>query len=365
MPTSTLPNYLHLDEMKEMSNDCRTYLPPEWAPQSGVMLTWPHAHGDWARNLPVVEPVFVELAATIARFERVLIVCRNTDHQQHVAGLLAEHSPDPDRLRYVVAPSNDVWARDHGALTVICSGEPQLLDFRFNGWGSKYSHDLDNAITPTIYRAGVFGDTPMETVNLILEGGAVEVDGSGTLLATRSSVLSATRNGDLSPKEIEQQLSHYLGIERFLWLEHGTLSGDDTDGHIDTLARFCDRDTIAYCHSDKADDIDHAELVAMREELAAFRSITGDPYLLVPLPMPETKLDKDGKRLPATYANFLILNDAVLVPLYQDTADEPALASLRVCFPGREVIGINALPLILQYGSLHCVTMQFPEGVII
>ncbi|MCG6976484.1 MAG: agmatine deiminase family protein [Acidiferrobacterales bacterium] len=348
-----------------MSHDCRTYLPPEWAPQSGVQLTWPHAHGDWAKNLAIVEPVFVDLATNIARFERVLIVCRDATHQQHINSLLAERSLDPDRVRYVVAPSNDTWARDHGALTVICSGEPQLLDFQFNGWGGKYDHDLDNAITPAIYRAGMFGDTPMETVNLILEGGAVEVDGSGTLLATRSSVLSSTRNGDLPVQQMEQQLSHYLGIERFLWLDHGTLSGDDTDGHIDTLARFCDRDTIAYCHSDNPDDMDHAELVAMREELAAFRSITGDPYRLVPLPMPETKVDEDGKRLPATYANFLIINDAVLVPTYEDPADTEALSLLQQCFPGREVIGVNALPLILQYGSLHCVTMQFPEGVII
>jgi agmatine deiminase len=329
------------------------------------MLTWPHAHGDWAETLHLVEPVYIELAATITRFEKTLIVCNDGTHQAHIENLLNNRGVDPNSTRLVISPSNDTWARDHGPLTVICSGEPQLLDFQFNGWGGKYDHDLDNKITPTIYHGGVFGDTPMETVHLVLEGGAVEVDGSGTFLGTCSSVLSDTRNGGMKLKEIEQSLSYYLGIERFLWLDHGALSGDDTDGHVDTLARFCDRDTIAYCHSDNPEDMDHVELVAMREELQAFRTITGDPYRLVPLPMPAVKVDNEGKRLPATYANFLIINGAVLVPTYDDPGDSLALEQLGACFPDRQVIGINALPLIHQYGSLHCITMQFPEGVII
>jgi agmatine deiminase len=348
-----------------MSDDCRTYLPAEWAPQSGVMLIWPHVRSDWAKTLQRVETVYVDLTDKIARFETVLIVCNDAAHQAYIEKLLASIAIDPKRIRFVIAPSNDTWARDNGPLSVICSGEPQLLDFQYNGLGGKYESGLDNAISPTVFRTGVFGDTPMETINLVLEGGAVEVDGSGTLLATRSSVLSASRNGKMTQREIEQQLSHYLGVERFLWLGHGALSGDDTDSHIDTLARFCDRDTIAYCYSDNPEDTDHVELVAMREELAAFRSITGDPYRLVPLPMPAAKVDDDGKRLPATYANFLIINDAVLVPTYDDPADELAMAQLGECFPDRKVIGVNALPLIHQYGSLHCITMQFPEGVII
>jgi agmatine deiminase len=347
-----------------MDTDCRTYLPPEWAPQSGVMLTWPHARGDWAANLGTVEPVFVDLACHITRYEKLLIVCEDDAHRQRIDEQLSGQAYNPDRVRYVTSPSNDTWARDHGPLTVICSGEPHLLDFQFNGWGGKYAADLDNAITPNLYRAGAFGDIPMETVDLVLEGGAVEVDGSGTLLATRSSVLSSTRNARLSQQQIEQQLSHYLGIERFLWLDHGTLAGDDTDGHIDTLARFCDRETIVYCHSDDPDNPDHDTLTTMRKELASFTSITGKAYRLVPLPMPQSKRDPEDNLLPATYANFLIINGAVLVPTYEDPQDESALTVLQNCFPDRDIIGINALPLIHQYGSLHCVTMQFPEGVL-
>jgi agmatine/peptidylarginine deiminase len=164
-----------------MDADCRTYLPPEWAPQSGVMLTWPHARGDWAANLGTVEPVFVDLARHITRYERLLIVCEDEAHREHIDVLLSEQGYDPNRVSFEISPSNDTWARDHGPLTVICSGEPHLLDFQFNGWGGKYTADLDNAITPNLYRAGAFGDVPMETVDLILEGGAVEVDGSGTL----------------------------------------------------------------------------------------------------------------------------------------------------------------------------------------
>ncbi len=328
------------------------------------MLTWPHTKGDWVETLASVEPVFVELARHITRFERLLVVCEDAAHQQHINALLDNQIHDPNSVRYVESTSNDSWARDHGPLTVICSGEPYLLDFQFNGWGSKYPSDLDNAVTPNAYRAGAFGNIPMETINLILEGGAIEVDGSGTLLATKSCVLPSTRNTGLSQAEIEKSLSHYLGIERFLWLDNGELSGDDTDGHIDTVARFCDRDTIAYCHSDDPSNPDLGALNAMRQELEAFTSITGDPYRLVPLPMPQSKRDPEDNLLPATYANFLIINDAVLVPTYEDAADEQALSILGECFPDRQIIGINALPLIHQYGSLHCVTMQFPVGVL-
>lgn len=343
---------------------CRTWLPPEWAPQSGVMLTWPHAHGDWADNLTATETVFVELARRIAARERVLISCYDAGHLAHVHSMLRAAGVDASRLRLHVAPSNDSWARDHGPVTVICSGEPTLLDFRFNGWGGKYPADLDNRITPTLFRAGAFGDTPLETVDLVIEGGGIEVDGSGTLLATKTCLITGTRNPGLDQAAMEKRLGELLGINRFLWLEHGWLAGDDTDGHIDTLARFCDRDTIAYVDCDNPDDEHYDVLHAMKAELESFTSVTGDPYRLIALPLPQAKTDSEGRRLPATYANFLIINGAVLVPTYNDPADAIALARLAACFPDREIVAIDALPLIGQYGSLHCVTMQLPKDVI-
>ncbi len=343
---------------------CRTWLPPEWAPQSGVMLTWPHAHGDWAPVLAQVEPVFLEIARQIARFERVLIVCRDEPHRMQLRDRARRAGIAPQRLVLAVAPSNDTWARDHGPITVRCRAELRLLDFRFNGWGGKYAHDLDDAIPGALARAGVFGELPLQRVPLVLEGGGIEVDGSGTLLATERCLLAPTRNPGQDRGAIERALAELFGLTRTLWLRHGALAGDDTDSHIDTLARFCDARTIAYVACDDPADEHFVDLRAMEAELRAFRAADGRPYTLVPLPWPRAKHDPEGNRMPATYANFLIINGAVLVPTYRDPADPVALERLRGCFPDREIIGIDCLPLIQQHGSLHCVTMQLPEGVI-
>jgi len=320
--------------------DCRPYLPPEWAEQAGVMLTWPHDRGDWGTHLADVEKVFVDMATAITRYETCLVVCRDEEHRRSVHAQL--HQVAQDRLILAIVESNDVWARDHGPLTVMCQDEPLLLNFRFNGWGGKYRADLDNAIVSTLFKQNFFGDALIEDIDLVFEGGAIEVDGSGSFLATKHSVVTDTR---------------------FLWLEHGALEGDDTDGHIDTLARFADRDTILYCHCNDSNDSQYAELSAMEAELQGFTSATGRPYKLVPLPLPAAKIDEDGHRLPATYANFLIINDAVLIPTYRDAMDEAALDVFRGVFPNRDIIAVDCLPLVHQYGSLHCATMQLPRAL--
>ena len=343
---------------------CRTYLPPEWAPQSGVMLTWPHEQSDWAPILDRVEPVFVEITRQVARFEKVLVACYDDRHRAQVAKRLTAAGVAANRVVLGIAPSNDTWARDHGPITVQCQDELTLLDFGFNGWGGKYAHDLDNAITPALYHQDVFGKSPLQAVNLILEGGSIEVDGSGTLLTTERCLLAPTRNPGVSRAQLEEQLGELLGLNRFLWLKHGALAGDDTDSHVDTLARLCDARTIAYIACDDPADEHHAELKAMEAELQTFRAADGRPYRLVPLPWPKPKHDDEGGRMPATYANFLIINSAVLVPTYRDAADTIALERLKTCFPNREIIGIDCLPLIYQHGSLHCVTMQLPAGIL-
>lgn len=342
--------------------DCRPYLPPEWADQSGVMLTWPHDRGDWGSHLAEVEKVFVDMVSAISRYEPCVIVCRDDAHLQSVQRRLS-HCP-PGRLIYGIAKSNDIWARDHGPLTVICQNQPVLLNFRFNGWGGKYNADLDNLISPTLYKQDVFGDIVIEDIDVVLEGGAIEVDGSGTLMATRHSVITETRNAGMNQAQIEKLLAERFGIHRFIWLEHGALEGDDTDGHIDTLARFADRDTILYCSCDDPADPHHLELQAMQRELLQARSVTDQPYKLVALPLPAAQYDEDGRRLPATYANFLIINNAVLVPVYGDPLDEPVLTIFETIFPGRDIVPVNCVALIQQYGSLHCATMQLPSGVI-
>ncbi len=343
---------------------CRQFLPPEWAAQSGVMLTWPHRHGDWAPRLPQVEPVFVAIARHVARHEKVLIVCYDNAHCDHVTNLLVTDGVDMNRVVLRVAASNDTWARDHGPITVSCQDEPLLLDFGFNGWGGKYGYDLDNRITRNLYDAETFGETPLQSMDMILEGGSIEVDGSGTLLTTEHCLLAPTRNPGLSRSEVEARLTELLGVKRVLWLQHGHLAGDDTDSHIDTLARFCDARTIAYVACDDPKDEHYADLKAMEDELKTFVAADSRPYRLVPLPWPSAIHDEDGRRLPATYANFLIVNGAVLAPTYRDPADRAALEALKTCFPDREIVGIDCLPLVYQYGSLHCVTMQLPEGVL-
>ena len=329
------------------------------------MLTWPHDRTFWAPRLTAVENVYLEIASAICSHEELLVVCRDADHRTHVETLLHAHGCPRQRLHLAIAPSDDTWARDHGPIAVLEDGMPHLLDFAFNAWGGKYPYQQDNAINRTIAEAGAFGDTPLEQVGLILEGGSIDTDGAGTLLTTRHCLLTPTRNAGLDESAIEAELRDALGVHRVLWLEHGALAGDDTDGHIDTLARFCDERTIAYVRCSDPTDEHHAELQAMEAELAALRDAAGEPYRLLPLPMPKAHYKHDGQRLPATYANFLIINGAVLMPTYDDPVhDEAAMEILGNAFPGREVVGINCVPIIQQYGSLHCLTMQLPVGAL-
>lgn len=339
-------------------------LPAEWAPQSGIMLTWPHDQSDWQPLLAQVEPVYVDIARAVCKRERLVVCCRDPRHVDHVMLQLQSGGVEMRHVSLYSAPSNDSWTRDHGPITLLHDGAPVLLDFVFNGWGSKYAAELDNKITRRLHAQGAFGGTPIVTMDLVLEGGSIESDGMGTLLTTTQCLLSRKRNPHLTRMQIEQRVIQFFNLKKVLWLEHGHLEGDDTDSHIDTLARFCDPHTIAYVQCNDPADAHYRDLQAMEQELQALRDVQGNPYRLVALPWPQAKTNADGKRLPATYANFLIINGAVLVPTYNDPADALALTRLRECFPGRDIVPINCLPLIHQFGSLHCISMQLPSGVL-
>lgn len=328
------------------------------------MLTWPHPHSDWQPFLNEVEPVFSNIALHIARHEQLLISCWDENHRERIKTSLNKHAVDLTQINFYIVRSNDTWARDHGPIIIRNQGQPILLDFTFNGWGNKYDAKLDNAVTRQLCRQNAFGDTRLQTIDFVLEGGSIETDGQGTLITTSHCLLSPHRNPSLNRAKIEARLSQSLGVKRILWLENGHLAGDDTDSHIDTLARFCSEDTICYISCDDPHDEHYSALQAMAEELTNFRQTNGEPYKLVPLPMTNAIHNKDGTRLPATYANFLIINNAVLIPTYQDEHDDLALERLTPCFPQREIIAIDCKPLIQQYGSLHCVTMQLPAGVL-
>jgi len=335
---------------------------PEWADQWGVMLTWPHADTDWADWLADVERTYFTIAREITRREELLVVAQDEAHAAHIRAGIAANGGDTARVHFRFAPANDTWARDHGPITVEREGELELLDFVFNGWGNKWAADKDNRINRTIRD---FFAAPMTHIDLVMEGGALETDGEGTLMTTRRCLLSPERNPHLDEKAIEAELKHWLGAERVLWLDHGAMEGDDTDSHIDTLARFASPDAIVYQACDDREDSHFEELAAMRAELEAFRQADGRPYTLHALPWPQARHDPvTGQRLPATYANFLIINGAVLAPAYDDAADEKAREVLAAAFPGHDIIMIDCLPVIRGFGSLHCITMQIPAAAV-
>jgi len=338
-----------------------TRLPAEWEAQDGVLLAWPHETSDWHPVLNLVEPVFIEIIRHISRFEQVLVVVPDIEE---IRRKLVAAEVAIDRVSLFAIPSNDTWSRDFGPITVYRNGCPLLLDFGFNGWGLKFAADQDNRITARLQEASAFGAVPRQIPGLILEGGSIESDGTGTLLTTAECLLGPNRNPHLDRAGIEAELRRWLGAQRILWLENGYLAGDDTDSHIDTLARLCPNDTIVYVTCDDEQDEHYSALKNMEAELRAFRTRDGRPYRLLPLPWPSAKYDDAGERLPATYANYLVINDAVLVPVYNDPQDAAALAVIGQAFPERAIIGIDCSPLILQHGSLHCVTMQLPRGVL-
>ncbi len=341
-------------------------LMPEWAPQGAVLLVWPHPESDWAAALEEITPVFHAIASAVLSHENLVLVAHDepmrAELQSTFDGLTASRSL-PGRCRVYVADSDDTWARDFGPLTVSDRSKTELKDFRFNAWGGKFPFHKDDALNASLGSQHAFGNLPLQSVDYVLEGGALETDGEGTLLTTTSCLLDPARNGDQTRADVEAVLARELGISRTLWLTHGHLEGDDTDGHIDTLARFHAPDSICFQGCDDPQDVHYEALTDMARELAAFTDSQGQPYRLTPLPWPDPLHDSEGNRLPATYANFLILNEAVLLPVYGVAQDEKALQVLADCFPDRIIHTVYCRPLLRHGGSLHCLTMQLPPGV--
>ena len=354
-------------------------MPAEWEPQSQVQLTWPHAATDWAPMLPDITAVYCEMAREILKREALLIVAPEGAAQSISRSLLAGQGAAQPVFNYQLSiiDSNDTWARDHGFITVeepsfpthhpspityqTSDLRPQtsdlvLLDFCFNGWGEKFEAELDNRISRQIYDRGLVKGRYEDHLDFVLEGGSIESDGRGTVFTTACCLLAPHRNQPLTQDDIEERLKLWLGAERIVWLQHGSLIGDDTDGHIDTLVRICPDDTILYTGG----DADHPDLALMEEELQSLRTLDGRPYRLLRLPLPRPIYDDDAQRLPATYANYLVVNGAVLVPTYrQPDLDQEAMDVIRQAFPDRDIVGIDCCAVIRQHGSLHCCTMQY------
>ena len=338
---------------------------PEWAEQDAVMLTWPHKDTDWADNLARVEPVYIELAKHITTQQQLVIVAHNSALKMHITALLNSANISLNRVHFVVTPTNDTWARDHGPLTCAAIDSPEQLkvyDFTFNGWGNKFESALDNQINRTLVKELSSTNNQYQALDMVLEGGGIEINEHGVLLTTSECLLNKNRNPDLNPADIEVLLKEHLGATRFLWVDHGYLAGDDTDSHIDTLVRFAPNNTLVYVKCDDKTDEHYSALDAMEKQLKTFKTADNTPYNLIELPWPKAAYDDEQTRLPATYANYLIINNAVLVPTYNDANDERALAQVQKAYPQHTIIGVNCQPIIEQFGSLHCITMQLPRG---
>ena len=336
-------------------------LPAEWEPQSAVLVAWPHSETDWADRLAEVETTYVALVGAIVRFERAIVCVADDALEAHARAALQAAGVDMGRVRFVRAEYDDTWLRDSGPITLRTAGGFRLLDFRFTGWGGKFEASRDDALVETLERGGLFERAERAPIAFALEGGAIDTDGDGTLLTTWQCLNQ--RHPDASREELSAKLADWLAQDRVLWLDHGYLEGDDTDAHVDTLARFASPDSIVFQGCDDPNDSHYPHLRAMADELAALRTKDGQPYRLFELPWAQPILD-EGRRLAASYANFLIVNGAVLAPSYGDAADARAQAVLREAFPAHEIVMVPCRPLIWQNGSLHCITMQLPEGVV-
>jgi len=335
--------------------------PAEWEPQSAILLAWPHAGTDWAERLGEVEETYIAHVAAITRFQRVLICVADDDVEAYARARLASNRIDMARVGFIALPYNDTWLRDTGPITLRAGEGFRLLDFRFTGWGGKFEAGEDDRLVQRLHETGIFIESSVQAIDFALEGGGIETDGKGTLLTTWRCLHE--RHPQAQREELDARLRDWLHQDRVLWLESGYLEGDDTDAHVDTLARFAPDDAIVFQACDDPADPHHAELSAMAAELAALRTVDGRPYRLFPLPWPQPVLDR-GRRLAASYANYLVINGAVLMPAYDDPADDLAAAVLAEAHPGREVVQVPCRALIWQNGSLHCISMQLPAGLI-
>lgn len=335
---------------------------PEWAPQDAVLITWPHEESDWAVILPEVEETYLQLASAILRYQKLILVLPE--------GKSIAHRLSPTLRRNLMElhlPSNDTWARDYAPLTLRGERGLALADFQFNGWGLKFASNHDNMLARRLLRMGVFAPEVswLNYQRFILEGGSVEINEEGLLLTTARCLLEENRNNfphQLS--DVEAFLKETLGAQEVLFLHHGDVAGDDTDGHVDTLVRFVTNRTLAYVAPTDPTSLNYGELLALEQELKAFVARKGGQYTLFPLPDVGNRYDPEGNPMPATYANFLFVNGALLVPTYNAPYDVEVLERLKQVLPDREVVGVDCQMLIRQHGSLHCATMQFPQGTL-
>ncbi len=335
---------------------------PEWEPIEYILLALPNKDTDWDYILQEAIQQYQRLVKAITdEGIKVALLCHDVGEAMEIM-----QESDQALITYIPMDYNDTWTRDYGLITVMRNERLRALDFGFNAWGLKFAADKDNLVNLNLEKKGLIQPlTYRNERDFILEGGSVETDGKGTILTTSKCLQSPNRNGGKTKAELNKELHGRLGADHVLWLDHGALEGDDTDSHIDTLARLAPDDTIVFTGTKNFDDPQFESLLAMRAQLTLFRTSEGYPYNLVELPLPDPVLDEDGNRLPATYANYLVANGVIFMPTYsQPDKDELAMRSIKIAYPTHKVVGVDCRTLLRQHGSLHCATMQIPTGIL-
>jgi agmatine deiminase len=338
------------------------HMPAEWEPHRGTWLSWPHKEASWPGRFAPVPPLFARMVGELAAGEEVHINVAGPAMEHDVRRLLADEGTGTGNVFFHHHPTNDAWCRDNGPVfierAVGSRREQAIVDWHFNAWGGKYPPwDLDDVVPTRIAREL---DLPVFTPGIVMEGGSIDVNGRGTLLTTEACLLNPNRNPHLSRREIERYLQDYLGVRHILWLGDG-IEGDDTDGHVDDLTRFVDERTVVTVVEDDPRDANYAPLQDNLERLSRMTDQDGRSLCIERLPMPPA-LQHDGQRLPASYANFYIGNEVVLVPGYEPERDAAARATLQRLFPTRRAVVIDCTDLVWGLGAFHCVTQQWPAG---
>ncbi len=338
------------------------HLAPEWERQDAIIIVWPHSHSDWATNLDSIELIYLKISKYICQHQRLILVSYDDAHQLQIKQALIKYSIKIENVTFTNIPTNDTWVRDYGPICVNSNKQPFIHNFEFDAWGLKYSHDLDNAFSIALVNQ-LDLDANCHHSDQVLEAGNIEINSLGELLCTSSCFKRKNIALPIELADLENKFIHWFGCSKIYWINAVQLIGDDTDGHIDTLARFCTDNIIVYSSVGNSNDANNAALLQLEVQLQSIKKKTANRIELIPLPLPKPVFSF-GKQIPANYTNFLITNESVLVPTFSDKQDNHTLKLFDALFPTREIIGIESSTLTQQFGGLHCATMQIPQGIL-
>jgi agmatine deiminase len=335
------------------------HFPAEFEPHEATWLSWPHKEESWPGKIETIYSPYAKFVKVLSENEKVRINVNDEEMKSFAESVLSDENVNMQQIEFFFHPTNDAWCRDHGPAFLINPGkkEKAIVDWNYNAWGNKYPpYDLDDVI-PTLI--GKHFNLPVFYPNIIMEGGSVEFNGKGTLITSKSCLLNPNRNSQLNQEQIENYLREYYGVEQILWVDEG-IEGDDTDGHIDDTVRFVNEDTVLAVIEEDKEDENYEPLQKNLKQLSTIHLLNGKQLNIIELPMPDEVI-YETQKLPASYANFYIANNVVIVPIFNCNKDDAALEIIQQSFPSRKIIGINSVDIIWGLGSFHCLSQQEPK----